>query len=126
MVASACLLSLPTDQNYANICLRDPSLLSQILTTSTDGSSPGPLAHSQRCRPTLVDVNIDVGPVVACLCPSEMFWLGLMTTQLTTLYNTYAADKYGEVQSYEQGEQQEEVGVARVDSGMMLRVRSNR
>ncbi|VDD75801.1 unnamed protein product [Mesocestoides corti] len=87
MIASACLLRLPTSHNYCNICLRDPSILSQIL--SSESTSPS-------ARPTLVDLSIDLGPVVACICPSAVFWLTLTVTQLTTLYNTYLAGRYND------------------------------
>lgn len=96
MVASACLLSFPSKQNYARICFRDPALLSQMLSpsplpsnTTIVGSSRAPSSS----QPTLVEMHLDVGPAVACLCPSEVFWLGLMASQLTALYEAYSADR---------------------------------
>ncbi|CDS43273.1 autophagy protein 2 B [Echinococcus multilocularis] len=79
MVASACLLSLPGPDNYLTIhVLQDSTILPRII------SRP-----SQISRPTLVDLNVDLGPLVACLCPSQIFWLGAMVTQLTKLFEAY-------------------------------------
>eukprot|EP00108_Taenia_solium_P005632 TsM_000502000 transcript=TsM_000502000 gene=TsM_000502000 len=79
MVASACLLSLLGPDNYLTIhILQDSSILSRII------SRP-----SQTSRPALVDLNVDLGPLVVCLCPSQIFWLGVMITQLTKLFEAY-------------------------------------
>lgn len=79
MVASACLLSLLGPDNYLTIhILQDSYILSRII------SRP-----SQTSRPALIDLNVDLGPLVVCLCPSQMFWLGVMITQLTKLFEAY-------------------------------------
>ncbi|KAL5109117.1 hypothetical protein TcWFU_006704 [Taenia crassiceps] len=79
MVASACLLSLLGPDNYLAIhILQDSPILSRII------SPP-----SQTSRPALVDLNIDLGPLVICLCPSQMFWLGVMIAQLKKLFEAY-------------------------------------
>ncbi|VDM33400.1 unnamed protein product [Hydatigera taeniaeformis] len=79
MVASACLLSLLGPDNYVALHIRhDSTILSRIISSSAQTSSP-----------TLIDVNVDLGPVVACLCPTQIFWLGAMVTQLTKLFQAY-------------------------------------
>lgn len=97
MVASACLLALPTDQNYANVCIRDPVFLSQMLYTTPSSESVSKPANQTKQRssrgPTFVDMNIDLGPLVVCACPSELFWLQLMLRQLTSLADAFAADR---------------------------------
>uniref|UniRef100_A0A0X3NUN8 Autophagy-related protein 2 n=1 Tax=Schistocephalus solidus TaxID=70667 RepID=A0A0X3NUN8_SCHSO len=106
MIASACLLTLPMEQNFASVCMRDPGFVSKMLSSNTGDYSvdlPGTVAAVPTPRhppnqsfggPTLLDLSIDLGPLIVCACPSELFWLHLMLTQLTSLWEAFAAGRW--------------------------------
>ncbi|KAL7061041.1 hypothetical protein AAHC03_09981 [Spirometra sp. Aus1] len=113
MIASACLLTLPMEQNFVSVCMRDPAFVSKMLSPTTidnSASVPGTIASavpsdhpsnlsfgSSGCGgPTLLDLSIDLGPLIVCACPSEFFWLHLMLTQLTSLWEAFAAGRWAQ------------------------------
>nr|VZH94921.1 unnamed protein product [Spirometra erinaceieuropaei] len=113
MIASACLLTLPMEQNFVSVCMRDPAFVSKMLSPTTSDNSasvPGTIASavpsdhpsnlpfgSSGCGgPTLLDLSIDLGPLIVCACPSELFWLHLMLTQLTSLWEAFAAGRWAQ------------------------------
>ena len=79
LIASACLLTLLDSKNYLAVqLLHDSGLFSNLISGSP-----------QNVRPALVDINFEVGPIVTCLCPSQLFWLSAMVTQVTKLFEAY-------------------------------------
>ena len=83
VIASACLLSFPFSNSYVAVqLLHDSSLFSYLVSGSP-----------QFALPTVVDLNFELGPAVACLSPSEVFWLSAMITQITKLFEAYSVVK---------------------------------
>ncbi|KAM7535501.1 hypothetical protein Aperf_G00000103607 [Anoplocephala perfoliata] len=75
MLASACLLSLPSEENYLTL---------QILHTRDRFSV-------MSIHPTLIDFSADLDCIFAALCPSQLFWLKATVTQLTKYFEAFCA-----------------------------------
>ncbi|VDN32136.1 unnamed protein product [Dibothriocephalus latus] len=77
MIASACLLTLPMEQNFASVCMRDPGFVSKMLSSNNgensgglpgaEATSAGHPSNQSLGGPTLLDVSIDLGPLIGLI-----------------------------------------------------------
>lgn len=74
MIASACLLSLPSDKNFITLHILHARDCSSVMNI----------------RPTLVDLSADIDCVFSALCPSQIFWLKACITQLNKYFKAYS------------------------------------
>ncbi|VDL57957.1 unnamed protein product [Hymenolepis diminuta] len=82
MIASACLLSLPSSENYINLHILHNRDCSSVMNI----------------HPTLVDLYADFDYVFSALCPSQFFWLKATVIQLAKYFkafSTFQSDESG-------------------------------
>ncbi|THD27247.1 hypothetical protein D915_002064 [Fasciola hepatica] len=104
VAASAKLLTLPGDEHTARVSMRCPLLALAARSTAggdieasardcsthattTPGapssSSPDPWSAFE------LRVHLDIGPIVACVCPTQFYWLQLTVGQLNHIFQVY-------------------------------------
>ncbi|CAH8571096.1 unnamed protein product [Dicrocoelium dendriticum] len=91
MIASARLLSL-TGVHTAHLSIRCPVF--SCLQSKSGGQSLGSPGDAMEFNPWSVfelRVHLDLGPIVACMCPSQFYWLRLLFGQMSYIWQAYAA-----------------------------------
>ncbi|GAA55236.1 autophagy-related protein 2 homolog B, partial [Clonorchis sinensis] len=90
MVASAKLLTL-TGVHTARVSVRCPLFsLNQTRPTEAQGDINSP--EPQPTNPwSLFElrIHLDLGAIVACVCPSQFYWLQLLVARLSHIWNKY-------------------------------------
>nr|CDS33747.1 autophagy protein 2 B [Hymenolepis microstoma] len=74
MIASACLLSLPSSENYITLNVLHNRHCSSVMNI----------------HPTLADLNVDFDSIFSAICPSQIFWLTATVIQLSKYFEAFS------------------------------------